>query len=32
MAVVAVFGVLMLILNHVRKDKPVVEDEKIIPS
>ena len=32
MAVVAVFGALMLILNHVRKEKPAEDEEKPIPS
>jgi phosphatidylglycerol:prolipoprotein diacylglycerol transferase len=32
MAVVAVFGALMLILNHVRKEKPADDEEKLIPS
>jgi len=32
MAVVAVFGALMLVFNRVRKNQPADDDEKIIPS
>jgi len=32
MAIVAVFGALMLILNHFRKEKPADDEEEMIPS
>jgi len=32
MAVVAVFGALMLVFNHIRKNQPADDEEKIIPS